>query len=72
MLLRQAIHGAMVALGGQTSAPQVTAWINQHHPGRWRDVPTAMRDLVTPRPSSSSYGTHRGFLTRVSRGVYRI
>ena len=72
MLLRQAIHAAMVDLGGQASTEQVTAWINQRYPGRWRDVPTAMRDLIAPRPSSSQYGTNRGFLSRVSRGVYRI
>ena len=72
MLLRDAIHDAMVALGGQATTAQVGAWINQRYPGRWSDIPTAMRDLVTPRPSSSQYGAHRGFLVRVARGVYRL
>ena len=72
MFLWQAIHAAMVAYGGQASTAQVTAWISQRYPGRWRDIPTAMRDLVTPRPASSQYARGRGFLVRVARGVYRI
>jgi hypothetical protein len=69
MLLREAIRDAMIALGGQASVGQVAAWISHRHAGRWRDIATAMADLVAPRSRSSQYGVQRGFLVRVARGV---
>ena len=70
--VREAIHEAMVALGGQAAAGQVHDWVEEHYPGRWRDISTPMRDLAFPRLPSSQYADADCFLERIGHGLYRM
>ena len=44
-----AIHEAMMALGGEADARDVQAWVNEHYPGRWTDVTVEMADRTYPQ-----------------------
>ena len=70
----EAIREAMLALGGEASIPEVTAWIAGHYPRRWRNstISTEMADLTYPGSRSSEYPTSRRFLVRVRPGLYRL
>jgi hypothetical protein len=70
--VREAIHEAMVALGGEATAGIVHDWIERQYPGRWRDISTPMRDLAFPRLPSSQYPDAACFLDRVGHGRYRL
>jgi hypothetical protein len=70
--LDQAILLAMRSLSGERQISEVREWIEARYPGRWRDVKTAMADLTFPGSRSSRHPAHARFLTRVSKGVYRL
>ena len=68
----EAILEAMRARGGQASVKEVGAWVQEHYPGRWKDVSTSMADLTFPGSPSSGYPANKRFLERISPGVYRL
>jgi hypothetical protein len=68
----EAIREAMHALGGEAAIKEVSAWINQRYPGRWKDVSTAMADLAYPGSPSPTYPASQRFLERVAPGRYRL
>ena len=68
----EAIKEAMHALGGEAASKDVSAWITQRYPGRWKDVSTAMADLTYPGSPSSTYPESQRFLERVAPGRYRL
>jgi hypothetical protein len=61
-----AIHEAMVALGGAAHVYQVRAWIDGHYAGRWQPstIGTSMADLTYPGNRPSQYSESRQFLVR--------
>jgi len=67
----EAIDEAVTDLGGVVTPSAVHDWIEQHYPGRWRDISTPMRDLAFPRIPSSQYPDSMCFLERVGHGQYR-
>jgi hypothetical protein len=68
----EAIHQAMVALGGVATTAPVHDWIERNYPGRWIDISTPMRDLATPRLPSSSYAPGDLFLEKIGHGQYQL
>ena len=66
--VEDAIREAFEALGGDRSIAEITRWIDERYPGRWRDISTAMADLTFPGPRSSTFPPHRRVLERVGRG----
>jgi hypothetical protein len=68
----EAIGEAMNALGGEAAIRDVSAWISQRYPGRWKDVSTDMADLTYPGSPSSTYLSSQRFLERVAPGRYRL
>ena len=70
----EAIRQAMLALDGEATIAEMTAWIEVHYPRRWRKstISTEMADLTYPGSQSSEYPTSRRFLVRVGPGRYRL
>ena len=68
----EAIKEAMQALGGESTSREVSAWINDRYPGRWKDISTAMADLTYPGSPSSTYPVSQRFLERIAPGRYRL
>ncbi len=71
--IREAIQECFRSHGGQELQVQVVAaWIDQHYPGRWKDVATSMADLTISGHTSSTYRDSDKYLIRVSTGVDRL
>ena len=58
--------------GGPLATREVRTWIEQHFPGRWKAVSTALADLTIGGNTSSLYRDSDKCLIRVSHGVYRL
>jgi hypothetical protein len=75
MNLYQAIILALDDLGGEGTIKEVSSWIETKYPSTWKDVGTALADMV-PKSlggnSSSTVSDEYRVLERVSPGKYRL
>lgn len=69
-----AIREALVAVGGEATIKEVTAWVGRRYPQRWSadTISTSMADLAFPGNPSSRFTTSQRFLRRVATGRYRM
>lgn len=69
-----AIREALVALGGEGTIKEVTAWVGRRYPRKWSadTISTSMADLAFPGNPSSRFGSSQRFLRRVATGRYRM
>ena len=58
--------------GGPMRARDVEKWVQQHYPGRWKEVTTGLADLTIGGNPSSGYRDTERCLVRIERGVYRL
>jgi hypothetical protein len=71
----QAIILALDDLGGEGTIKEICAWIETKYPNTWKDVGTALADMV-PRSlggnSSSTVSEDYRVLERIAPGKYRL
>lgn len=75
MNLYHAIILALDELGGEGTIKEVSDWINTRYPNTWKDVGTALADMVPQKlggNNSSTVSDEYRILERVSRARYRI
>ncbi|MEH7346575.1 hypothetical protein V7122_22260 [Bacillus sp. JJ1532] len=73
--LNEAIILALVSLGEECSIQEIREWIEKRYPNTWKDVSTALADMVPVSfggNSSSTTQEEYRILERVSRGYYRL
>ncbi len=51
---------------------EVKEWIDEHYPGRWKDIGTTLADLTIQGNQSAGYRKEQKCLVRVRRRTYRL
>jgi hypothetical protein len=70
--ISDAIADVVQALGGEADLADIVSGVERLHPGRWKDIGTAVADLTYPGSASSLVLLDRRILVRVSKGRYRL
>jgi hypothetical protein len=71
----EAIIWALIDLGGEGTIQEVREWLDEKYPNMWKDVGTALADMVPEQlggNSSSTVSDEYRVLERVARGKYRL
>ncbi|WP_066300257.1 hypothetical protein [Bacillus sp. FJAT-29937] len=75
MNLNEAIILALNSLGGEGTIEKVANWVEKEYPNRWKDIGTALADMVPESlGGNSTSNTKEEFriLEKVSRGRFRL
>jgi hypothetical protein len=71
----EAIIRALIDLGGEGTIQGIHGWLDEKHPNTWKDVGTALADMVPESQGGNSSSTvleEFRVLKRVSRGRYQL
>jgi hypothetical protein len=75
MTQNEVIIEALEALGGDGTIKEVSAWMDEMYPNRWKDYGTAMADMVPVYlggNSTSNVKDELRILERMAPGRYRL
>ncbi|MEW9053961.1 MAG: hypothetical protein AB2392_22600 [Neobacillus sp.] len=75
MNLHHAILLALEDLGGEGTIKEVTKWIEKEYPNTWKDIGTALADMVPVSRGgnvTSTVSDEYRVLERVERGRYAL